>query len=69
MLAIFKREIKSYFYSPMAYVLIGIFMALASVNFKWVLYTGILDFTSFFLSTRIVLLFVLPLLTMRILSV
>ena len=32
-LAIFKREIKSYFTSPIAYVVIGLFLILAGIFF------------------------------------
>ncbi len=68
MLAILKRELKAYFYSPMAYILIGVFILLASASFRFVIYTGIVDFSSFFLNLRVALFVILPILTMRILA-
>lgn len=69
MLAVFKKEIKSYFYSPMAYVLIGIFTVLTSVFFRPYLvnyqlgdFTVMLDTISFFL------IFIIPVFTMRLLT-
>jgi len=68
MIAVFKKELKSYFYSPMAYILIGIFIALTSIFFNPYLrygygeFTGMLDTISFFL------ILIVPVFTMRLLT-
>lgn len=69
MAAIFWKEVKSYFYSPMAYILIGLFMLLTSVFF----YLGNLasqsaDFNGTLSTMGFLLLFITPVLTMRILA-
>lgn len=69
MYAIFKKEMKSYFYSPVAYVLIGLFILISSIVF----YLGNLsqssgDLNSVFSFMSIILVFIVPILTMRILA-
>ena len=69
MLPIYKRELRTYFYSPLAYVLSGIFILVFSVNFlaqtisksgiSRFAFGGQLYFASFFLVMLI------PILTMR----
>ncbi|AUS97758.1 ABC transporter permease [Clostridium thermosuccinogenes] len=68
MLAIFKREVKSYFYSPIAYVLIGLFILISSIFFLSNLYGGYAEFNSNLSQMNFLLLFILPILTMRTLS-
>lgn len=68
MSAIFWKEVKSYFYSPIAYILIGFFTLLTSVFFTPNLmqrsgeFSGVLSNMGFFL------VFIIPVLTMRILA-
>jgi ABC-2 type transport system permease protein len=69
MFAIFKKEVRSYFYSPIAYVLIGLFVLLVSAFF----YLGNIksqsaDFTQVLPTIGFILVFIIPMLTMRILS-
>jgi ABC-2 type transport system permease protein len=66
--AIFWKEVKSYFYSPMAYILIGLFILLTSVFFYPNLVYGNGDFTGTLSTMGFVLLFIVPILTMRILA-
>ena len=68
MSAIFWKEVKSYFYSPMAYILIGLFTFLNSFIFRSNLFGGYADFSSNLSFMGTILVFLIPLLTMRILS-
>ncbi|MBQ2798896.1 MAG: ABC transporter permease [Ruminiclostridium sp.] len=69
MLAIFKRELKAYFTSPLGYVFLAIFYAFSGVFF-WIfsLEMGTTDLSTAFLLMFIVLMVFVPLLTMRLLS-
>ncbi len=70
MWAIFKREVKSFFLTPIGYVYMGIFLFLSGLFFAFLLlnpsqtanYTEVLGTMSF------TLLFVTPILTMRLMS-
>ncbi|MEM7380262.1 MAG: pentapeptide repeat-containing protein, partial [Bacteroidota bacterium] len=71
MLAIFKREIKSFFSSPIGYLVIGFFLLLSGL-FLWVfkgpfnlLEYGFADLTNFFRLAPWVLLFLIPAIAMR----
>ena len=69
MFAIYKKELKNYIYTPIGYVFIGLFLLILSVMF----YGGIfsykyLNFEYLFYDGITVLLFILPLLTMRLFS-
>jgi len=68
MSAIFWKEVKSYFYSPMAYILIGLFILLTSVFFYPNLVYSMGDFTGNLSNMGFILLFIVPILTMRILA-
>lgn len=68
MSAIFWKEVKSYFYSPMAYILIGLFMVLTSVFFVPNLVYGVGSFNNVLSNMGFILLFIIPVLTMRILA-
>jgi ABC-2 type transport system permease protein len=68
MSAIFWKEVKSYFYSPMAYILIGLFMFLNAFIFRSNLFGAYGDFSGNLSFMSTVLVFLVPLLTMRILS-
>ena len=71
MLAIFKREIQSFFTSPIGYLVIGLFLALNGL-FLWVFKGpfnifdyGFADLGNFFVLVPWVFLFLIPAITMR----
>ena len=69
MLAVFKKELKSYFYSPMAYILIGIFTILTSIFFyPYLAYYQLGDFTVMLDTISFFLIFIIPVFTMRLLT-
>lgn len=68
MAAIFWKEVKSYFYSPMAYILIGLFILLTSIFFLPFLMYGYGEFNSTLSTMGFILLVIVPVLTMRILA-
>lgn len=69
MFAIFKRELKAYFTSPLGYVFLAIFYAFSGLFFYiFSLSIGSTDISSVFLMMFIVLMVFVPLLTMRLLS-
>lgn len=69
MFAIFKRELKAYFTSPLGYVFLAIFYEFSGLFFYiFSLSVGSTDISSVFLMMFIVLMVFVPLLTMRLLS-
>jgi ABC-2 type transport system permease protein len=68
MKAIFWKEVKSYFYSPIAYVLIGFFVLLTSIFFWPNLIYQYADFNGVLSTMGFILIFIIPVLTMRILA-
>ncbi len=68
MSAIFWKEVKSYFYSPMAYILIGLFTLLTSIFFLPNLLYAQGSFTNNLSTMGFILLVIVPILTMRILA-
>ena len=69
MWAIIKKEFKSYFFSPIGYVFIGLFLIMFSIFF----YTDVFDYQSvnfeyIFYSGATILTFITPILTMRTLA-
>jgi ABC-2 type transport system permease protein len=69
MIAIFKREIRAYFQTPIGYIYMGFFLLMAGIFFT----TGNLmeqnpRFFSFFGSLTFIFLFAVPVLTMRLFS-
>lgn len=69
MAAIFWKEVKSYFYSPIAYVLIGLFIALTSIFFYFGnLMGGSGDVNSLLSNVVFFLVFIIPILTMKIMA-
>lgn len=66
MWAIMKKEVKSYFLSPIGYVFIGLFLLMSSVFFYLDVVTyGSAQFENMFYSAVTILTFVIPILTMR----
>jgi ABC-2 type transport system permease protein len=66
MWAVIKKEFKSYFYSPIGYVFIGLFLIMFSIFF----YTDVFNYQStnfeyIFYSGATILTFIVPVLTMR----
>ena len=66
MLAVIKKEFKSYFYSPIGYVFIGLFLIMFSIFF----YVDVFQYQStnfeyIFYSGATILTFIVPILTMR----
>ena len=69
MLAIFKREFKAYFVSPTGYIFLGFMLFLSALFFTGSNYQNSLtDMTMYFNSLGITFLFMVPLLTMRLLA-
>lgn len=70
MTAIFRKEINQFFSSPIAYIIMGVFLAAVGLLF-WVfpdtslIETGYADLSTFFSLTPYVLLFLVPAITMR----
>jgi ABC-2 type transport system permease protein len=69
MFAIFKRELKAYFLTPIGYLYMGLFLLLAGVfYFIENILSGRSHFTGFLGSILVIYLFAIPLLTMRLFS-
>ena len=68
MLAILKREMQNYFASPIGYIFLAVFYFFAGMFFSSVLYANTTDITYVFSSLFTVLIFIIPLLTMRSMS-
>ena len=69
MFAILKKEFKFYFYSPIAYILIGLFVALVSIFFFGSnINSQSADLSQVLSTIGFILSFIIPILTMRILS-
>lgn len=69
MWAIIKKEVKSYFLSPIAYIFIGLFLFMSSIFFYLDVYVGgVVNFEYMFYSLSTILTFVVPILTMRMFS-
>ena len=69
MFAIFKRELKAYFLTPIGYIYMGLFLLLSGVFYFFDnLLTGSSQFSGFLGSILMIYLFAIPLLTMRLFS-
>lgn len=69
MKAIFKREIKSYFKSPIGYIFLAAFMFFASLMFVFInLSAQTASMSGFFQNISMIFVFVIPVLTMRTMS-
>jgi len=67
MKAIFKKEFKSYFFSPIGYIFVGVFMLLAAVFFlSGPIMYQVADIRPLFSNINIICLFLVSVLTMRL---
>lgn len=65
--AIFRRELKAYFTSPIAYIFIAVFYIYTATYFvNYNLLYGLTDMSYVFTNAFMILMFLLPLLTMRL---
>ncbi|HHV84068.1 MAG TPA: ABC transporter permease subunit, partial [Tepidanaerobacter syntrophicus] len=68
-ISIFKKELKSIFYSPIAYVIGAVILGLAGYFFSVNLFVSrIADLTGVFMNLGVVLIFAVPALTMKLLA-
>lgn len=68
MSAVYKREFKSYFISPIGYVCLTVFVFFEALFFLNMYSAGYADITSVFSGMFTITLFLIPILTMRLLS-
>lgn len=68
MFTVAKKEISTYFKSPIAYVLIGLFMVMISILFYTPFSVGSGDFMKVLQNMGFFLIFLVPIMTMRILA-
>ena len=68
MRAIFKREFKSYFTSPIGYVVLAVFLIFSGFYFSYMFSNGYPDVTFVFSQMFPITLFIVPILTMRLMS-
>jgi len=69
MFAIFKRELRAYFLTPIGYLYMGLFLLLTGIFFTFYnIFTQSSQFTGFLGNVLIIYLFTIPLLTMRLFS-
>ncbi|OPX44800.1 ABC-2 family transporter protein [Ruminiclostridium hungatei] len=68
MFSIFKKEFKSYFNSPVAYVMIGLFIFISSMIFNINLTQGIAEYIFNLNYMALVLILIVPILTMKLLA-
>ena len=69
MLAIYRRELQGYFYSPIAYVFMGIFMLVSGIFFSLTnIMSGQAAFNGMLSSLTFLFMLIVPVLTMRLLS-
>jgi ABC-2 type transport system permease protein len=69
MLAVFRRELRAYFVSPIGFVFVGFFILIAGVFFAISnLLSGNPTFTGVLSSLTFIFLFLVPILTMRLIS-
>ena len=67
MWAIIKKEVKSYFLSPIGYIFVGLFLAVYSIFFYLDVYVyGTTNFGNMFYSITTIVTFLVPVLTMRL---
>ncbi len=66
--AIFKREFKAYFTSPIGYVILAVFMFFSGLYFSYLYMYGYADISFVFSQMFTIVLFVVPIITMRTMS-
>ena len=66
MKAIYKREMSSFFHSPMGWVLLAIGMGISGFFFTMAVSGGYVDMAQIYTSIEVLLLLVMPILTMRL---
>lgn len=66
MLAVLKKELKTYFLTPIGYVFIGLFLEVSSLIFYiYTYYSGSLNFSYVFYDSAVILTFIVAILTMN----
>ncbi len=66
MLAVLKKELKTYFFTPIGYVFIGLFLEVSSIIFyRYTYYPGILNFSYVFFDSAVILTYIIAILTMN----
>jgi ABC-2 type transport system permease protein len=68
MYVIFRREIRAFFNSAMAYVIVGVFILLTSIQFDLTIQSGSAEIVDILSIMNILLIFIVPLMTMRTLA-
>jgi len=69
MIAIYKKELRSYFVSPIGYIFVALFLAVSSLLFTYTtLYSGTCEVNLYFTFLLYIFAILIPLLTMRMLS-
>ncbi len=69
MLAIYKKEIRSYFVNPIGYIYVALFLAISSLLFTYTtLYSGTCETSVYFTFMLYLFVVLIPLLTMRMIS-
>ncbi len=66
MLSVLKKELKTYFLTPIGYVFIGLFLEVSSLIFYiYTYYSGSLNFSYIFYDSAVILTFIIAILTMN----
>ena len=69
MFAVYKKELKNYLLTPIGYVFIGLFLFMFSIFFYLTIFnSSIINFEQLFYNGSNILLFITPILTMRMFS-
>ena len=68
MSAIFKREFKAYFSSPLGYVILTALTLFSGIFFKYMYSYGVADISYVFSNMFTIIMFAVPILTMRLMS-
>lgn len=69
MKAIFKRELRAYFTSPLGYIFVGVFMLLSGIFFGLYMFTYSIGSVQMILpNCAMILVFLIPIITMRLLA-
>ena len=66
--AVYKREMKAYFTSPIGYIVMAVMLFLMGLYFTYMFSAGYCDISFLFMSISSVSLFVSPIITMRLVS-